>query len=66
MMKLLKYSIALYQTLEEETGQPVDYHSCGSLRLAFFDDRLDEFRHRKGHCRYARRPLRDRFTRKSR
>ena len=48
MMKLLKYSIELYQTLEEETGQPVDYHSCGSLRLAFSDDRLDEFRHRKG------------------
>ena len=48
MMKLLKYSIELYQTLEEETGQPVDYHSCGGLRLAFSDDRLDEFRHRKG------------------
>ncbi len=48
MMKLLKYSIDLYQTLEEETGQPVDYHACGSVRLAFSDDRLDEFLHRKG------------------
>jgi glycine/D-amino acid oxidase-like deaminating enzyme/glycine cleavage system aminomethyltransferase T len=48
LMKLLKYSIELYQSLEEETGQPVDYHRCGSLRLAGSEDRLEEFHHRKG------------------
>jgi dimethylglycine dehydrogenase len=48
LMGLLKYSIELYQTLEEETGQAVDYHRCGSLRIAATQDRVDEFHHRKG------------------
>jgi len=48
MMKLLQYSVELYQTLEAETGQPVDYHRCGSVRLACSESRLDEFKHRKG------------------
>ncbi|MBM4193665.1 MAG: FAD-dependent oxidoreductase [Gemmatimonadetes bacterium] len=48
MMKLLRYSVELYQTLESETGQPVGYHRCGSLRLATSEARLDEYRHRKG------------------
>src|SRR6478735_12120185 len=30
---LLRYSVELYQSLEAETGQAVDYHRCGSLRL---------------------------------
>ena len=48
LMKLLRYSLDLYATLEAETGQPVDLHRCGSLRLASSQDRLDEFAHRKG------------------
>jgi dimethylglycine dehydrogenase len=48
MMNLLRYSIELYESLEAETGQAVDYHRCGSLRLATSRDRLDEFHHRKG------------------
>jgi len=48
LMNLLRYSIDLYESLEVETGQPVDYHRCGSIRLASTQDRLDEFRHRKG------------------
>ena len=48
MMKLLKYSLDLYGTLEAETGQPVDLHRCGSVRLAASQDRLDEFHHRAG------------------
>ena len=47
-MKLLQYSVELYQTLETKTGQAVDYHRCGSVRLATSEERLDEFRHRKG------------------
>ena len=48
LMNLLRYSIELYESLEAETGQAVDYHRCGSVRLAASNDRLDEFRHRKG------------------
>ena len=48
LMKLLKYSLDLYETLEAETGQAVDLHRCGSVRLAMSQDRLDEFAHRKG------------------
>jgi dimethylglycine dehydrogenase len=48
LMKLLKYSLDLYESLEAETGQAVDLHRCGSIRLAASQDRLDEFEHRKG------------------
>src|SRR5919201_5604480 len=44
---LLRYSVELYERLEEETGQAVDFHRCGSVRLATTADRLDEFRHRR-------------------
>src|SRR6266480_1615265 len=46
LMGLLRYSIELYQRLEAETGQAVDYHACGSVRLATSADRIDEFRQR--------------------
>jgi len=48
MMKLLQYSVELYQRLEAETGQAVDFRRSGSVRLACTEERLDEFRHRKG------------------
>jgi len=48
LMGLLKYSLELYQSLEEETGQAVDYHACGSLRIASSQDRVEEFLHTKG------------------
>ncbi len=48
LMGLLKYSLDLYRSLEAETGQAVDLHECGSLRLATDRDRLDEFQHRRG------------------
>ena len=38
-----KYSVALYRTLEEETGQPVGFQQVGNLRLAMNDDRMDEY-----------------------
>jgi dimethylglycine dehydrogenase len=46
VMGLLRDSVELYQRLETETGQAVDYHACGSVRLAATEDRLDEFRQR--------------------
>jgi dimethylglycine dehydrogenase len=48
VMKLLQYSLGLYDRLEAETGQAVDLHRCGSIRLATTPDRIDEFQHRKG------------------
>ncbi len=48
MMGLLKYSLELYNDLEAETGQAVDFRETGSLRIAVNQDRMDEFEHRKG------------------
>jgi dimethylglycine dehydrogenase len=44
-MRLLKRSLDLYDTLEQDTGQPVGLHRCGSVRLAESRDRVDQFRH---------------------
>jgi dimethylglycine dehydrogenase len=41
--QLHKYSVNLYKTLEEETGQPVGFAQVGNLRLAMNDDRMDEY-----------------------
>lgn len=38
---MTKYGTWLYDRLEEETGQPVSWHRCGSLRLAYHPDELD-------------------------
>ena len=48
LMKLLRYSLELYNRLEAETGQAVDFHACGSLRIGTTRERLDEFNNRKG------------------
>ncbi len=45
LAKMSGYGIELYQRLEEETGQAVTFHRCGSLRLAYDDDELDWNRH---------------------
>ena len=39
--KMAGYGIELYQSLEEETGQSVTFHRCGSLRVAYTDDEVD-------------------------
>jgi dimethylglycine dehydrogenase len=51
LMELLRYSVELYATLEERTGQAVDFHRTGSLRLATTRDRLDQFHHHAGMAR---------------
>jgi dimethylglycine dehydrogenase len=48
LMGLLRYSLELYRSLEQETGQQVGLHPTGSLRLAQGRDRLDEFAHVAG------------------
>jgi glycine cleavage system aminomethyltransferase T/glycine/D-amino acid oxidase-like deaminating enzyme len=47
LMKLLMYSLDLYQRLEAETGQAVSLHRSGSIRLATTRDWVDEFLHRQ-------------------
>src|SRR5437764_9833469 len=48
VMGLLRRSVTLYETLEDETGQAVDYHRCGSLRIATTEDRVHQFHHVAG------------------
>ena len=43
--RLHQYSIALYRSLEAETGQETGWRTTGSLRLATTSDRMDEYRH---------------------
>ena len=38
-----KYSVALYKTLEAETGQDVGFRQVGNLRLAMNQARMDEY-----------------------
>ncbi|MEM7334242.1 MAG: FAD-dependent oxidoreductase [Chloroflexota bacterium] len=39
--KMVGYGIAKYKSLEEETGQAVSFHGCGSFRLAYTNDEHD-------------------------
>ena len=43
-----KYSVALYKTLEAETGQNVGFSICSNIRLARTKDRWDEFMYYAG------------------
>jgi len=43
-----KHSVALYGSLEEETGQPVGFAKVGNLRLANTRERMDEYHHYAG------------------
>ncbi len=41
LAKMAAYGTELYPRLEEETGQSVSWHGCGSLRMAYTDDEVD-------------------------
>jgi dimethylglycine dehydrogenase len=43
-----KYSVALYETLEAETGQSVGFNRVSNIRLARTPDRWDEYMYYKG------------------
>jgi dimethylglycine dehydrogenase len=45
ILKLQRYSTALYRTLAAEVGAEIVHHPTGSIRLAHTRDRVDEFRH---------------------
>ncbi|HUD96307.1 MAG TPA: FAD-dependent oxidoreductase, partial [Woeseiaceae bacterium] len=46
-----KYSVALYKTLQEETGQDIGLRQVGNIRLATNEDRMDEYRQYAGVAR---------------
>ncbi len=50
-----KYSVALYKTLEAETGQSVGLKQVSNIRLARTPDRLDEYMLLQGRRRDDRR-----------
>jgi len=43
--KMNSYGVELYNRLEEETGQSVTWHGCGSLRMAYLDDEVDAIKY---------------------
>ncbi len=45
VLKLQKYSAALYRRLAASAKNPIDYHLTGSVRLAHGRNRMDEFHH---------------------
>lgn len=45
LLKLQKYSAALYRQLAASREDPINYHLTGSVRLAHNRNRMDEFRH---------------------
>lgn len=45
ILKLQKYSAALYRRLASSSADPINYHLSGSVRLAHTRNRMDEFRH---------------------
>jgi dimethylglycine dehydrogenase len=47
VLKLQKYSAALYRKLASSAEDPINYHLTGSVRLAHGRNRMDEFRHVK-------------------
>jgi len=54
IMNLRAHSVRLYSSLlAEDTGQAVDFHPCGALRVTRQPDRLDEFRQVQGIGKFA-------------
>ena len=51
LTNLIKYSISLYQSLEEETGQQVGWINKGSLSIATNHDRLTHIRRQEALAR---------------
>jgi dimethylglycine dehydrogenase len=54
VMHMRAHSVRLYRSeLERDTGNAVDFHPSGALRITRNPDRIDEFRHVQGIGRFA-------------
>nr|XP_006819782.1 PREDICTED: dimethylglycine dehydrogenase, mitochondrial-like [Saccoglossus kowalevskii] len=51
-------SIKLFNTLEEETGQKIGFHTPGSIRLAVTPERVDEFKYQMMRAGWNKAPQR--------
>jgi glycine cleavage system aminomethyltransferase T/glycine/D-amino acid oxidase-like deaminating enzyme len=56
-LRLLKYSVELYLSLEQETGQSIGFHRVGSLRLATNQDLVDWYKSIAGIAKTADVPF---------
>ncbi|KAG8456521.1 hypothetical protein GDO86_002342 [Hymenochirus boettgeri] len=56
LKKIHYYSIKLYESLEEETGQAVGFHQPGSVRIASTPARVDEFKYQMTRGRWHPNP----------
>ena len=63
VMGLLRASVELYEPLEAETGQAVDYHRCGSVRIATTETVCTSSSTSRGIAESRRCPVRDRLAR---
>ena len=52
VMNMQRYSAAMYRTLGEDVGYPMNYHVTGSIRLAHSRERMMEFERVAGMGRY--------------
>lgn len=55
--RLLMRGVELFNRLEAETGQPVDFRAVGSLRLATTKARMDQYRDARGLARILDLPF---------
>ncbi len=52
VMNMQRYSAAMYRTLAEDVGYPMNYHVTGAIRLAHNKERMQEFERVAGMGRY--------------
>ncbi|MDA0997040.1 MAG: FAD-binding oxidoreductase, partial [Proteobacteria bacterium] len=50
--RMHRYTMSLYETLEEETGQSCGLHKVGGIYVAFTPERLNQFKVQKSKARY--------------
>jgi dimethylglycine dehydrogenase len=53
MMRLIRYSTELYESLEAETGQPTGFEKCGSIRTTVLKDRVYQFKQLEAQAKHA-------------
>ncbi|MDA9136045.1 FAD-binding oxidoreductase, partial [Ascidiaceihabitans sp.] len=52
VMNMQRYSAAMYRSLGEDVGYPMNYHVTGAIRLAHSKERMQEFERVAGMGRY--------------
>ncbi|XP_078379447.1 dimethylglycine dehydrogenase, mitochondrial-like [Oculina patagonica] len=58
MKPITHYSMCLYKQLQEETGQDVGFHMCGSIRICTTPERLEEAKYQMQRHGWQKAPQR--------